>query len=84
MSKSIIKYKEVQYRILIYPNITHRVIQKDSYIDLLPSIIKYLNKLRSDIHFTLILPQYIKPLDFPNVEQVFLSFPNNASRMRTQ
>ena len=68
---------------MIYPNITHKIIQRDSYIDLLPSIIEYLNKLRSDIHFTLILPQFIKTLDFPNVEQVFLSFPNNANRMRT-
>ena len=75
--------KEVNYRILIYPNITHRVLQKDSYVDLLPYVISSLNKMRNDLHFTILMPKHIDTLDFPNVEQKILPLPHSPNTMRT-
>jgi glycosyltransferase involved in cell wall biosynthesis len=73
----------INYKILIYPNITHKHSDRDSYIQLLPYIIKYLNKLRKDLHFTLILREEIEALRFPNVTQKIMKFPKNPNTMRT-
>ncbi len=83
MLEDWVNNKEVNYRILIYPNITHRQIEKDSYIDLLPSILSYLNKLRDDLHFTLFLPKELEVFNLPNVEQKVLPLPTSPNRMRT-
>ena len=76
--------KEINYRILVYPNITYQKdLEKDSYIVLLPHIIRYLNSIRDDLFFTLLTPEYIKSLEFPNTEQKILTFPQSPNRMRT-
>ena len=75
--------KEIQFKILIYPNITHKDIEKDSYINLLPNIISYLNKLKDDLHFTLLLPANVKSLEFHNTEQIIMDFPSPPNTMRT-
>jgi len=78
------KNKEYKYKVLVYPNITYsKDLRKDSYIIVLENVIKSLNKIRNDIHFTIINPEYLDVLDFPNTDQVIYKFPSYPNAMRT-
>ena len=52
--------KEYKYRVLVYPNITKKYneILKDSYIVLIPKVLRAITKINPSIHFT-ILNQFI-------------------------
>ena len=44
-------------KILVYPNITYmQDLEKDSYVVVLRNVIKELNKVRDDIHWTILSP----------------------------
>jgi len=71
-------------RILVYPNITYtKDLEKDSYIQVIKNMIYELNLIRDDLHFYLILPQYLSCLDFPNTTQFFMSFMSYPPVMRS-
>ena len=47
-------------RILVYPNITYaKDLEKDSYIQVIYSMITELNKIRNDLFFYLIMPKHM-------------------------
>jgi glycosyltransferase involved in cell wall biosynthesis len=70
-------------RALVYPNLTYRKdIEKDSFVQYLSTTIAELNTLRDDLFFTLWLPESVKSLEFPNVEQVNWPLPTHAPAMR--
>lgn len=70
------------YKILIYGNYTYRRdLEKDSFVEILRRLIPYLSK-RYDVHFTILVPQHIDSIDFPNVEQRLYSFPTYPNLMR--
>lgn len=76
--------KEFKFKFLVYPNITYQKdLEKDSYVVVIRELIKALNHLRNDIHFTLILPNYVESLDLPNVEQSYYPMPTYPNSMRT-
>ena len=76
--------KEYKYNILVYPNITYQKdLEKDSYVVVLCNIISELNKIRDDIHWTILSPRQIDSLDFDNTEQIILSLPSYPNAMRT-
>lgn len=76
--------KEYKYNVLVYPNITYQQdLEKDSYVVVLCNIIRELNKIRDDIHFTIFSPHHINSLDFPNTEQLVLPLPSYPNAMRT-
>jgi glycosyltransferase involved in cell wall biosynthesis len=75
---------EIKYKFLVYPNITYQQkLEKDSYIQVIGNVIKVLNKIRNDIHFTLVLPDFVESLKLPNVEQVIYEMPTFPNAMRT-
>ena len=75
--------KEYQYKILVYPNITYmRDLEKDSYVVVLRNVIKELNKVRDDIHWTIMSPIDIKSLTFENTTQIPISLPSYPNAMR--
>ena len=75
--------KEYKYKILVYPNITfQKDLEKDSYVVVLGNIIKELNKIRDDIHWTIFSPEYINSLDFENTKQLMLPLPTYPNAMR--
>ena len=77
-------YSEYKYKILVYPNITYQKdLEKDSYVIVLTNIIKELNKIRNDIHWTIISPAHIHSLDFYNTEQILVPMPSYPNAMRT-
>ena len=57
--------KEYKYRVLVYPNITKKYneIMKDSYIVLLPKVIKAITKINPQVHFTILNPIHLKEFD---------------------
>jgi glycosyltransferase involved in cell wall biosynthesis len=65
----------------VYPNITfQKDLEKDSYVVVLGNIIKELNKIRNDLHWTIISPELISSLQFDNTEQLIvpqLTYPNS-------
>ena len=75
--------KEYKYKVLVYPNITYQKdLEKDSFVVVLGNIIKELNKIRQDLHFTIIMPELVTSLVFENTEQLalknaFLEYPNS-------
>ena len=76
--------KEYKYKILVYPNITYmRDLEKDSYIVVLRNVIKELNKIRDDIHWTILSPFEINSLVFDNTEQLKINLPSYPNAMRT-
>ena len=76
--------KEYGYNILVYPNITYQKdLEKDSYVVVLCNIISELNKIRDDIHWTILSPRQIDSLDFDNTEQIILPLPSYPNAMRT-
>jgi hypothetical protein len=71
------------YSILVYPNITYsKDLEKDSYVVVLSNIIKYLNKIRSDLQWTILSPEYIESLVYPNTQQVKITLPSYPNQMR--
>ena len=76
--------KEYKYKVLVYPNITYmKDLEKDSYVVVLRNVIKELNKVRNDIHFTILSPYEVKSLIFPNTTQLPIELPSYPNAMRT-
>ena len=81
--------KEYNFKILVYPNITYQSdLEKDSYVVVLCNIIKEMNKVRDDIHWTILSPMKlskskIKSLEFENTTQLYIDFPSYPNGMRT-
>ena len=70
-------------RILLYPNITFQEdLEKDSYVVVLHNVIKELNKIRDDIHWTILSPMDIKSLMFENTTQIPINLPSYPNAMR--
>ena len=83
-SDSVDKSKEYKYKILVYPNITYQKdLEKDSYVVVLCNIIKELNNIRNDLHWTILSPRLINSLNFENTEQIILPLPSYPNAMRT-
>ena len=75
--------KEYKYKILVYPNITfQKDLEKDSYVVVLGNIIREMNKVRDDIHWTIFSPEHINSLDFDNTKQLMLPLPSYPNAMR--
>ena len=75
--------KGYKYKILVYPNITYQKdLEKDSYVVVLGNIIRELNKIRNDIHWTIFSPSHIDSLSFKNTEQLILPLPSYPNAMR--
>lgn len=80
--------KEYKYRVLVYPNITKKYneIHKDSYIVLLPKVLKAITKINPSVHFTTLNPIHLHSLDeLKNVKQLIYNqkFSPNNNQMRT-
>jgi len=76
--------KEYKYKVLVYPNITYmKDLEKDSYVVVLRNVIKELNKVRDDIHWTILSPTEVKSLVFPNTTQLPIELPSYPNAMRT-
>lgn len=80
--------RDTQYekttRILVYPNITYsKDLTKDSYIQVITNMITELNKIRTDLYFYLILPEFLEMLDFPNTHQYIMEYPTYPPTMRS-
>ena len=76
--------KEYKYKVLVYPNITYmKDLEKDSYVVVLRNVIKELNKVRDDIHWTILSPYEVKSLIFPNTTQLPIELPSYPNAMRT-
>ena len=68
---------EYNYKILVYPNITfQKDLEKDSYVVVLGNIIRELNKVRNDIHWTILSPTEIQSLVFENTTQIPINLPS--------
>ena len=77
-------YEEYKYKILVYPNITYQQdLEKDSYVVVLANVIRELNKIRNDIHWTILSPEPIKSLNFSNTEQCIIELPSYPNAMRS-
>ena len=75
--------KDYKYKILVYPNITYQKdLEKDSYVVVLGNIIRELNRIRNDIHWTIFSPTHIDSLSFKNTEQLILPLPSYPNAMR--
>ena len=75
--------REYKYKILVYPNITYmKDLEKDSYVVVLRNVIKELNKIRDDIHWTIMSPMDIKSLTFENTTQIPINLPSYPNAMR--
>ena len=71
-------------RILVYPNITFsKNLAKDSYIQVITNMITELNKIRDDLFFYLILPEFLEMLDFHNTSQLIMKVPTYPPTMRS-
>ena len=57
-------------------------LEKDSYVVVLCNIIRELNKIRDDLHWTIFSPEHINSLDFENTKQLILPLPTNPNAMR--
>ena len=82
------KQKEYKYRVLVYPNITKKYneIMKDSYIVLIPKVLRAITKINPSIHFTILNPIHLFELDeMKNVKQLIYNqkFSSNNNEMRT-
>jgi glycosyltransferase involved in cell wall biosynthesis len=69
-------------RILVYPNITSKDYNKDSYVDVLHLMIKHLNEISDRYYFYILSPKYIEKLDFPNTHQFYIDIPTHSPSMR--
>ena len=71
-------------RILVYPNITYaKDLEKDSYIQVIYSMITELNKIRNDLFFYLIMPKHMMMFsEIENTHQFIIRFPSYPQNMR--
>ena len=70
-------------RILVYPNITYsKNYEQDSFVQVLMTMISGLNEIRDDLYWYVILPCYVKNLDFENVKQFHIPIPSHPPTMR--
>ena len=79
------KYETEQYdyKVLVYGNYTFRDnLEADSLVEVLRRVIPYLSERRK-IHFTILIPEFVKSLNFPNVEQRIYTLPTYINQMRT-
>lgn len=75
--------KPYSYKVLVYPNITwSKDLSKDSFIVVINNIIKNLNKVRNDIHWTLLVPEKLEMFNQDNIEQISYSVPTYPNQMR--
>ena len=76
--------KPNQYRILVYPNITHQKdLRQDSWVYVMKNVLTEINKLRDDLFFTILTTHHLKELEFDNTEQLIVSYPSYPNSMRT-
>ena len=76
--------REYPYKILVYPNITYQKdLEKDSYVVVLHNVIKELNKIRDDIHWTILSPYETPSLCFGNATHLPIELPSYPNAMRT-
>jgi len=85
LTKFLVDQKfEKTIRILVYPNITFsKDLTKDSYIQVITNMITELNKIRSDLFFYLVLPEFLEMLDFDNTKQFIMKVPTYPPTMRS-
>jgi hypothetical protein len=77
------EHEQYDYKILVYGNYTYRDnLEADSLVEVLRRVIPYLSK-RWKIHFTILIPEFVKSLDLPNVEQRIYTLPTYINQMRT-
>ena len=77
-------YKENQYRVLVYPNITHQKdLRQDSWVYVMKNVLEEINKLRSDLFFTILTTEFLEDLDHDNTEQLLIDLPSYPNSMRT-
>ena len=83
-SEDIDSDREYTYKVLVYPNITYmKDLEKDSYVVVLRNVIKELNKVRDDIHWTILSPREVRSLVFSNTTQLPIELPSYPNAMRT-
>lgn len=71
-------------RILVYPNITFsKNLEQDSYVQVLKNMIGELLKIRDDLFWYILSPEYIKSLDFANTVQYDWPLPTYPPAMRS-
>ena len=76
------EHEQYDYKILLYGNYTYRDnLEADSLVEVLRHTIPYMSK-RWKIHFTLLIPEFVKSLNFPNVEQRMYTLPTYINTMR--
>lgn len=74
---------EYKYKVLIYGNYTFRDnLEADSLVVVLKNVIPFLTE-RYSVHFTILVPELIKSLSFPNVDQIIYRLPTYINTMRT-
>ena len=66
-------------RILVYPNITSKNYETDSYVDALSMMISSLGKERNDLFWHIISPAKLKALEFENTHQFVIGGFNTYS-----
>ena len=79
------KYETEQYdyKVLIYGNYTYRKnLEADSLIEVLRRVIPYISK-KWKVHFTILIPEFVKSIAFDNVEQRIYELPTYINQMRT-
>ena len=76
-------HAEYKFRCLVYPNITwQKDFTQDSYYIIMSNVLKYLTKMRQDIHFTVLTPEIMPNFQYDNVEQVVYNVPTHPNEMR--
>tara|TARA_Y100000361_G_scaffold132243_1_gene129575 strand:+ start:1648 stop:2985 length:1338 start_codon:yes stop_codon:yes gene_type:complete len=69
-------------RVLVYPNITFaKDLEKDSYVQVMKNMIRELQD--KPIFWTILSPEHIDGLDFPNTEQLMWELPTYPPAMRS-
>ena len=76
------EHEQYDYKILLNGNYTYRDnLEADSLVEVLRHVLPYMSK-RWNIHFTLLIPEFVKSLNFPNVEQRMYTLPTYINTMR--
>ena len=76
------KSTQYDYKILLYGNYTYRKnLEADSLVEVLRHTIPFISK-RWKVHFTLLIPEFVQSLDFPNVDQRIYELPTYINTMR--
>jgi hypothetical protein len=75
--------EEYKYKVLIYGNYTFQEnLEADSFVEVMRRIIPFMSS-RWKIHFTILIPEFVKSLNFPNVDQKIYKLPTYINQMRT-